>query len=52
MTPSPQPKPEDRKPPDWHEWKVLPTGDPDAEGYWPYEVTVQGQVIARGKVKP
>jgi hypothetical protein len=47
MTPTPQPKP-----PDWHEQKALPTGERDADGFVPYEVTLQGQVIARGKVQP
>jgi hypothetical protein len=45
MMPAPQPKPD-------FQWKVQPTGEKDAQGWIPYEVVLNGQVIARGKVKP
>jgi hypothetical protein len=38
--------------PDHHDWKVRPTGDPDADGWWPYEVYSDALGhIGSGKVK-
>jgi hypothetical protein len=46
-------KPDERQPPDWHTHQARPTGEPDAEGWTPYEVYSRAHgVIARGRCRP